>query len=125
MAVGNIEPSTTVGRIDASNDIVAFSTSDIRHKTNIVRIENALDKIKKINGVEFDWIENEEVHGNHGNDVGVIAQEIEDILPQVVTTRLDGTKAVRYEKLIPLLIEAIKDLEIKVKDIETKLFEKN
>ena len=51
-------------------------------------------------------------------DVGVIAQEIEEILPEVVTTRGTGYKAVKYEKIVPLLIESIKELQKKVEDIE-------
>lgn len=99
LAVGAITPSTTVGRIDASNDIVAFSNSDIRLKNNIKSIDKALDKVNSIQGIEFDWIEKEEVHGNSGHDIGVIAQEIEKILPDIVTTRDSGYKAVKYEKL--------------------------
>ena len=106
--------STTTGRIDASNDIVAYSSSDIRLKDNIKSIDKALDKVNKIQGIEFDWIEKEEVHGNSGHDVGVIAQEIEKVLPEVVDTRDNGYKAVKYEKLVPLLIEAIKDLSRQV-----------
>ena len=114
LAVGNISNSATDGRIDASNDIVAFSTSDIRLKNNIKSIEGALDKVMLIQGVEFDWEEKQEVHGNSGRDVGVLAQEIEQVLPEVVTTRDNGYKAVKYEKIIPLLIEAIKDLNDKL-----------
>ena len=114
IAVGNITNSTTDGRIDASNDIVAYSTSDIRLKDNIKSIDKALDKVNKIQGIEFDWIEKEEIHGNSGHDVGVIAQEIEKVLPEVVDTRDNGYKAVKYEKLVPLLIEAIKDLSRQV-----------
>lgn len=106
--------STTTGRIDASNDIVAYSSSDIRLKDNIKSIDKALDKVNKIQGIEFDWVEKEEVHGNSGHDVGVIAQEIEKVLPEVVDTRDNGYKAVKYEKLVPLLIEAIKDLSRQV-----------
>jgi len=114
LAVGNISNSATDGRIDASNDIVAYSTSDVRLKDNIKSIDKALDKVNKIQGIEFDWIEKEEVHGNSGHDIGVIAQEIEKILPDVVTTRDNGYKAVKYEKIVPLLIEAIKDLSRQV-----------
>ena len=114
LSVGAITPSTTTGRIDASNDVVAFSTSDVRLKNNIKTIDKALDKVNSIQGIEFDWIEKEEVHGNSGHDIGVIAQEIEKILPDVVTTRENGYKAVKYEKIVPLLIEAIKDLSKQV-----------
>ena len=121
IAVGNITNSTTDGRIDASNDVVAFSTSDIRLKDNIKTIDKALDKVNSIQGIEFDWIEKEEVHGNSGHDIGVIAQEIEKILPDVVTTRDSGYKAVKYEKIVPLLIEAIKDLSKQVDGLKRLL----
>ena len=110
----NVNASTTDGRIDAGNDIVAYSSSDIRWKENVKPIENALSKILKIGGYEFDWKELSEEekktqHGNEGHDVGVIAQEIEKVLPEVVTTRENGFKGVKYEKIVPLLIEAMKE----------------
>ena len=121
LAVGNITPSATVGRIDASNDVVAFSTSDIRFKENINPIDNALDKLNKIGGYTFDWKSEEELvslHGFKGHDVGVIAQEIESILPEVVTTRDSGYKAVKYEKIVPLLIQAIKEQQEQIKELQ-------
>ena len=110
--------SSTIGRIDAKNDVVAFSTSDERLKDNIVPIEDALNKVSQVQGIEFDWIPKEGVHGNEGRDVGVIAQEIEKVLPEVVTTRDNGYKAVKYEKIIPLLVEAIKELQEEVKELK-------
>jgi hypothetical protein len=113
--------SATAGRIDASGDIVAFSTSDINLKENIIPIPNALEKVNQISGNTFDWKEElKEHHGFEGNDVGVIAQEIEEILPQIVTNRDSGYKAVQYEKIIPLLIEAVKELSAKVDRLENK-----
>ena len=111
-----VAPSTTAGRIDASNDVVAFSSSDKRLKQNIIPISNSLSKIEKISGVEFDWKplteeERKTIHGFEGHDVGVIAQEIEEVLPEVVTERDNGYKAVKYEKIVPLLIEGIKELK--------------
>jgi len=110
--------NSTIGRIDAKNDVVAFSTSDKRLKDNITPIENALNKISQVQGIEFDWIPKEGVHGNEGHDVGVIAQEIEKVLPEVVTTRDNGYKAVKYEKIIPLLVEAIKELQEEIKELK-------
>jgi hypothetical protein len=99
----------TAGRIDAANDIVAFSSSDIRFKENIKAIENPIEKIRKISGNTYDWKEENKIeHGYEGNDVGVIAQEIEAVLPQLVQTRENGYKAVKYDKLVALLIEGIK-----------------
>jgi hypothetical protein len=118
-----VAASATLGRFDASNDVVAFSTSDKKLKDNITPIENALDKVSQIQGVEFDWkpLSDEKkrsIHGNEGHDVGVIAQEIEKVLPEVVTTRDNGYKAVKYEKIIPLLVEAIKELQAEVQELK-------
>jgi hypothetical protein len=115
----------TTGRLDCSNDVVAFSSSDRRWKENIIRIENPLDKISKIGGYTFDWKELTEEekrtqHGNSGHDVGVIAQEIQEVLPEVVKERDNGYLAVDYEKLVPLLIESIKELKQEVDDIKQK-----
>ena len=126
LAVGNITNSSTTGRIDASNDIVAYSTSDCRLKKYIKPISNALDKIDQIRGVEFDWKVTDEkmekeVHSFEGHDVGVIAQEIEAVLPEVVTTRDSGYKAVRYDKIVPLLIQGIKELKSEVEILKSKI----
>ena len=103
-------------QLEASGDVIAFSSSDRRFKDNLVVIEGSLDKIGKINGYEFDW--NDKQTAYKGHDIGVVAQEIEAVLPEVVTTRGDGYKAVKYDKIVPLLIESIKELQKKVEDIE-------
>jgi len=118
-----VAPNGTAGRIDASNDVVAYSTSDKRLKENIKPLDNALDKVMNISGVSFDWKEltekeKETIHGNTGHDVGVIAQEIEKVLPEVVTERDNGYKAVKYEKLVPLLIEAIKQQQVQIDELK-------
>ena len=113
--------SNVAGEIRATNDITAFYSSDIRLKENIQPIQNALEKVESISGNTYDWKEGyDEIHSHKGNDIGVIAQEIEEILPQIVTNRDNGYKAVQYEKIIPLLIEAIKELSVKVKGLENK-----
>ena len=113
--------STTAGRIDATNDIVAFSSSDKRFKENITPIENALEKINQIGGYEFDWNEETKIeHGYEGHDLGVIAQEIEAIAPELVQTRENGYKAVKYDKLVSVLIQAIKELSAKIDKLENK-----
>ena len=109
------------GEIRATNDITAFYSSDIRLKENIQPIQNALEKVESISGNTYDWKEGyDEIHSHKGNDIGVIAQEIEEILPQIVTNRDNGYKAVQYEKIVPLLIEAIKELSAKIKRLENK-----
>jgi len=109
------------GEIRAINNITGYYSSDERLKENITPIVNALAKVKAINGIEFDWTDDYIVDrgGEDGyfirkHDVGVIAQEIEQIMPEVVVTREDGYKAVKYDRLVALLIEAVKDLSAEV-----------
>lgn len=115
------------GEIRATNNITAYYSSDQNFKENVVVITNALEKTNKIRGVEFDWTA-DYITRNGGvdnyfirkHDVGVIAQEIEKVLPEVVATRDDGSKAVKYDRIVALLIEAIKELEARVAVLEAK-----
>lgn len=111
--------ATVTGNLDVTGDVVAFSSSDMRLKDNLTPITKPLEKISQISGYEFDWNDKQDTYSGH--DVGVVAQEIEQIIPEVVTEREDGLKAVRYEKLVPLLIESIKELTAKVEKLESQL----
>jgi len=109
------------GEIRATGDIVAFYSSDERLKENIQPIQNALSKVESISGNTYDWKEGfETIHSHTGHDLGVIAQEVQSVLPEVVTERETGYLAVDYVKLVPVLIEAIKELSAKVKELENK-----
>jgi hypothetical protein len=109
------------GEIRATGDIVAFYSSDERLKENITPIENAVDKINQMGGYNYDWKEGfETIHSHKGHDLGVIAQEVQSVLPEVVTERETGYLAVDYVKLVPVLIEAIKELSVKIKELENK-----
>jgi len=109
---------SVTGTISATSDIIAYSTSDERLKENITPISDAINKINQIGGYGFDWNSNSE---HSGHDVGVIAQEIEKVLPEVVTTRDNGYKAVRYEKIVALLIEAVKEQQLQIEELKSKL----
>ena len=89
-------------------------------KNDIQPIENSLEKINKISGNSFVWDE-EKQNTYKGKDYGVIAQEIEEILPELVNTREDGYKAVKYDRIVSLLIEGIKELSNEVNDLKNKL----
>jgi hypothetical protein len=102
--------------IYASGDVVAYFSSDRRLKDNILKIQSPLEKISKINGVTFNWNENQDTYPIGKKDIGVIAQDVEEVLPEIIETRDTGYLAVKYEKLTPLLIEAIKELNQKVED---------
>ena len=111
-----IVTGTTV-EFKCKGDITAFASSDATLKENITPISNAVDKVRSISGNTFTWNEKSVYNGKEGT--GIIAQEIEALeLPGVTETREDGTKAVRYDRLVPLLIEAIKELDGKIKSLE-------
>ena len=112
----NITGNTVVtGILSVTDDITAFWTSDERLKDNITPIEDPLTKVLSISGNTFDW---NDKSNKSGHDVGVIAQEIEKVLPEAVTTRDNGYLAVDYQKVVPLLIEAVKELSAKVDALE-------
>lgn len=121
VSVGAGVASGVNGEIRAAGNITAYYSSDERLKENVKNISNALELVKSIRGVEFDWNDNylENNGGEDGyfvrkHDIGVIAQEVESVLPEVVGTRGDGYKAVKYERLVAVLIEAVKELSAEV-----------
>jgi len=112
------------GDLHADGDVIAYSTtiSDERLKTGINTVSSALDKVKQIRGVEF-------TRKNNGQrSAGVIAQEVEKVLPQAVkekslplqTGTEDKYKTVEYDALHALLIEAVKELSDKIDKLENK-----
>jgi hypothetical protein len=131
------------GTLRATGDVIAYS-SDRRLKENIVNIDGALDKISKINGVFFDWKDMIDdlgfIPSRKKNDIGVIAQEIEAIIPQAVEKAPFDTEhctetgerysksgedylTVKYEKIVPLLIEGIKELKSENDSLKDELAE--
>lgn len=111
--------------IRCESDIVAFYSSDARLKENITDLNGALSSLEKIRGVEYDWTDEylASKGGEDGafarkHDVGVIAQELQEVLPEAVLERSDGYMGVRYEKIVPLLLQAIKELKLEVDQLK-------
>ncbi len=104
------------GLVRSTGDVVAFFSSDKRLKDNLTPLSNSLEKVSKLTGYEFDWNDKQDVY--EGHDIGVVAQEVEEVAPELVQTREDGYKAVKYEKIVPLLIEAIKDLKAEIEELK-------
>jgi len=116
VGIGKTDPSEELdvnGDIRASGDVIAFS--DIRVKENITTIENALDKVKKLRGVEYNKIDNPE------RSIGVIAQEIEEVIPEVVREDNEGMKSVAYGNITAVLIEAIKEQQKQIEELKNQL----
>jgi len=109
---------TDVTDLTASGTVTALdfnSTSDVRLKTNVKNINNAVDKVMKLDGVYFNWIDSGE------DSIGVIAQQIEQVIPEAVITNDEGFKSVSYGKLVGLLIEAIKEQQIVINKMQNNL----
>ena len=115
------------GSIYATGNITGFwSSSDETLKENIHHIRGALSKVKAIDGVMYDWKDSvlASLPADSGvtkHDTGVIAQQVQTQLPEVVFTKPDGTLAVRYEKMVGLLVEAIKELSAEVDELKKQL----
>jgi hypothetical protein len=100
--INNISGDLTIsGNLDAAN---FNSTSDVALKENLNIIDSPLEKIAQLNGYTFNWKQNQK------EAVGIVAQEVEKVFPQIVTTGADGIKRVSYDSLIPVMLEAIKEL---------------
>ena len=118
----NLHVHGTSRNILSDGNIIAFNTSDITFKDNVQPITNAVEKVLSISGNTFTWNDKApeslvQIVGKE--DTGVIAQEVDELgLPGVVQTKDDGTKGVRYEKLVPLLIEAIKELKAEIDELK-------
>ena len=102
------------GSITATGNITAYS--DARLKKNIEVIENALDKVDKLNGYTF-----ERTDIDVGRQTGVIAQEVVNVLPEAVTITEDGTYTVAYGNMVGLLIESIKELNSQVTSLKEEI----
>jgi hypothetical protein len=100
------------GAIYATSNITA--NSDLTLKKNLILVDNPIDKLKQLNGYLYQWKENDEYQ------YGVIAQEVEKILPYAVSTGRDGIKGVSYNQIIPVLIEAVKELNAELKLLKAK-----
>jgi len=106
--------------IFAGGDITAYASSDRRLKKNIRTIKNPLEKLMELNGVEFRWDEKKQ-DLYKGKDVSVIAQDVQMVLPSAVRESTSGYLQVNYDKIIPLLIEAIKEQQFQINDLKRQL----
>lgn len=114
------------GNIKASGTVCASNitcSSDLRFKKNIVTLNNSLANLIKINGVRYDLRKEEFPERNFSDksQIGFIAQDLENIFPEVVFTDTDGYKSVDYARLTPVLVEAIKELTLRNQTLESRL----
>lgn len=102
-----------------NGDVVAYRRSDERLKDNITELKNCLNKIKKLNVISFEWNDKQQTYC--GRDLGLVAQEVEKQFPNLVQTRKSGYKAVGYQKIIPVIVGAIKEQQYKLDKIKEKI----
>jgi hypothetical protein len=117
VGVGTTVPSTTLQVSGTITCTDINSTSDIKLKENIHQIKDPLDKVMQINGVGFRWKDTKE------EALGVIAQDIEEVLPELVKEN-DHTKTVNYNGLIGVLIEAVKEQQRQILELKAQLNDK-
>ena len=111
---------TNAGLLTVTGDVVAFgSPSDISLKENIKPIDNALDKVSKLKGVTFDWKKSDSIL-DIKEDIGFIAQDVQEVLPDLVRTNKDGKLSLRDKGIIPVLVEAIKELKAEIEELKCK-----
>ena len=111
----NITGNANISGVVTATDF--NSSSDIHLKENISVIDDPLSKIMSITGISFDWKD------SGRSSAGVIAQDVEDILPQIVGESSDGNKTVNYNGLIGLLVESVKSLTVEVEQLREELRE--
>jgi hypothetical protein len=112
---------TVTGAVTATGDITAFFTSDKRHKNNIQTIPNALEKVSKLNGVTWEWNDDVNEVTKSTPKTGLIAQEVQEVLPEVVKTRDDGFLALDYSKMMGLMVEAIKEQQTQIHSLTIEI----
>ena len=105
---------------DASGNIIRDPAGDIRFKQNIYGINDPLDKLVNLRGVRFTYKESEKMPGIH---YGMVAQEVEKVVPELVTEGSDGRKNVRYTNMVALLVEAVKDQQLQIYELQKQVNE--
>jgi len=123
----NTPASGVAGEIRATDNITAYYSSDLALKENITPLDHALDKIATLTGCAFDWTKAYiDAHGGEDGffirkrDVGLIAQDVEAVLPEIVATKSDGYKAIKYDRVVALLVQGINELSAQVQALKAK-----
>jgi len=125
VGIGNTSPGQKLditggnGRVESSYSWL--TNSDARYKKNVTEIQNSLEKIMHLRGVRFDLTGDENIIDGQGKYIGFIAQELEEVFPEFVVTGEDGYKAVAYDKLGPVLVEAIKEQQEQIESQQKQI----
>lgn len=121
---GDISSSNDIyadGDIFAVGDVTAKYSSDKRLKDNLIPISNSLNMINTLTGYSFDWNYPSKERIYSGHDVGLVAQEVQKIVPEAVKIKKDGYLSLEYHKIIPLLVNSIKEQQTQINDLMARL----
>ena len=123
VGIGMTEPSYELDVAGQIRCTSLFQTSDIRLKEDITPIHNALDKVSALHGVWFKWRTEKypEKDLAEGRKIGLIAQEVEEVLPELVSTDDQGYKAVEYGNMVGVLVEAVKELKRQNEELQERI----
>ena len=118
----DLDTSTTGGGdLTVKGDVIAYgSPSDKKYKENIKPIESALDKAMQLQGVTFDWKDSESIL-EIKEDIGFIAQDVQEVLPELVRDNGKGNLSLRYQGITPILLEAIKELKAEIEELKKQI----
>lgn len=120
---GNVASISNTGNLTCSGEVTAYSASDIRLKANIRPITSAIDVINKLNPVQYNWNSvAKELNPLKGDstEYGLIAQELEKVMPELVHTIYDKYKSIDYVKLVPILIKGMQELKAEINELKNK-----
>jgi len=122
VGIGLTNPTYKLHVNGAIRTLAINETSDIRMKKDITELSNSLDKVLKMRGVNYNWRKDEfpESDFEEGLQYGLIAQELEKIIPELVETDSEGWKSIEYSHLVPLLIEAIKEQQVTIQSLSAQ-----
>ena len=112
---------TINGAITATGDITAYYSSDKRYKNNIQPITNALAKVRTLNGVTWEWNDDVNEVTKAAPKTGLIAQEVQSVLPEVVKEKEDGYLGLDYAKMMGLMVEAIKEQQLQIEKLQLEV----
>ena len=118
VTIGN---NVTTANLHCRGDVVAYYSSDKKLKKNIIQIDNAIEKISQLSGMTFEWKKSKDKKYYNKREAGIIAQDVLKVLPEAVKDRGESGLAVKYEQLIPLLIEGIKEQQEQIDDLKQEV----
>jgi len=113
----------SAGAIRAGDDVIAYYSSDERLKNNIITIQNPIDKVKQLRGVEYEWNGLQHNYPSGSKDTGIIAQDVQKVLPQIVKEKKGGYLGVRHDRLVGLLVESVKEQQEQIDELKKEVEE--